>query len=77
MIDVFNEIKRNKHLFKAKICNFIYDEIIMECPESLSDQYRLILEQCMKNAANYYIDYDIEINMTCTANIGKSWYEIK
>jgi DNA polymerase I-like protein with 3'-5' exonuclease and polymerase domains len=57
--------------------NFIYDEIIVECKDELSDQYRIILEDCMKNAANYYVNYDKEIVMSCTANVGDSWYSVK
>jgi DNA polymerase-1 len=76
-IDVFTKIKENGHLERVKISNFIYDELLLTVEDSLVEQYRSILEECMVNAANYYINYDKEIKMSCTANIGNSWYDTK
>lgn len=76
-IDLFNTILKNNHQWQVRMSNFIYDEIIVECKNELSDQYRIILEDCMKNAANYYVNYDKEIVMSCTANVGDTWYSVK
>jgi DNA polymerase I-like protein with 3'-5' exonuclease and polymerase domains len=76
-IDVFTKIKENGHLERVKISNFIYDELLLTVEDSLVEQYRGILEECMVNAANYYINYDKEIKMSSTANIGNSWYDTK
>jgi DNA polymerase I-like protein with 3'-5' exonuclease and polymerase domains len=76
-IDVFNKIKQNNDLGKVLISNFIYDEILLTVEDSLADKYRVILEDCMINSANYYINYDKEIKMSCEAHIADSWYETK
>lgn len=76
-IDVFNKIKQNNDLGKVLISNFIYDEILLTVEDSLADKYRAILEDCMINSANYYINYDKEIKMSCEAHIADSWYETK
>lgn len=72
MIYLFNSIKDNNHLNRVKISNFIYDEIQLEVEDELAEQYREILEKCMRDAGDYYVKHP-QVKITCTAVIGKNW----
>lgn len=76
MWKLFEYIKQHNHLGKARIANFIYDEIVMEVKEELADEYKIVLETIMRDAANHYLN-DGFVHQTCTANIAKDWYSSK
>ena len=76
-LNLFKEIKKNNDLWKVRISNFIYDELLVECKNELLPTYQPIVENCMRDAANFYINNDKEITMSCTANLGNSWYDTK
>lgn len=77
MITIFEYIVEQNHAFKAKICNFIYDEIILEVEEILAEEYRVVLENAMCDAGDFFVKHDTEIKLTGTANVGNSWYDVK
>lgn len=52
-------------------------EINLDVPEELADQYRVILETIMRESGDFFINNDAEIKITCTANVGDSWYDVK
>jgi DNA polymerase I-like protein with 3'-5' exonuclease and polymerase domains len=75
--EVFKRIKENNHLEVVKISNFIYDEILLDAPEELAEQYRLILQDEMRKSGNFYVNNDAEIKITCDANVADDWYSTK
>lgn len=52
-------------------------EINLEAPEELADQYRVLLETIMRESGDFFLNNDAEIKITCTANVGNSWYDVK
>ena len=53
-IYIFNYLKSHDLLGKVKICNIIHDEVIVECPESLSQEIADIVKTSMEKAGNIY-----------------------
>jgi len=49
-----NKLIEQNLLFTVKICNFIHDEIVVECPEEIAEHVSNLLKVCMENAGNYY-----------------------
>ena len=76
-IKLFKIIKDNGHINQVKISNLIYDEINLEVKEELAHQYQIILQNCMMDAGNFFINNDKEIKITAEAHIGSSWYSVK
>lgn len=76
MWKLFEYIKEHNHLGKARIVNFIYDEILMEVKEELAEEYRMVLETTMRDAANHYLN-DGFVHQTCTGVVGSNWYSTK
>lgn len=77
MIKLFQYILDHNHVHIVKICNFIYDEIIIEVPDDLADEYREVLENAMCDSGAFFVKHDKEIKITGTANIGPTWYSTK
>lgn len=46
-------VKRNL-LFTVKICNFVHDEIVVECPINLKEEIANLLKTSMEKAGDYY-----------------------
>lgn len=44
----------NNLVFTVKICNFIHDEIVVECPENIAKTIAKKLKECMEKAGSYY-----------------------
>ena len=61
-------LKRN---LRSRLILQIHDELIVEGPRSESDEVRLLLEDCMKNAAN------LAVELACDIHSGDTWYELK
>jgi len=61
-------------LWKVKICNSVHDEIIVECDEYYAPLAKSVLEDCMIEGGNHYLD---NLEIKADAHIGDSWYEAK
>ena len=55
----------------SKLILQIHDELIIEGPESESEEVRAILDECMKKAA------DLAVELICDIHTGKTWYDLK
>lgn len=75
-IYLWNTIVKNNDFENVKIVNFIYDEWVLEVKKEFAEKYKIILENCMRVAANKIMDHS-EIKFTVEAVIGPSWGEAK
>jgi len=67
----------NKHLPKgAALINVVHDEVIVECKESLVEQVKPIVEDCMKKAFLIVFPKGV-ITGIVEASSGKNWAEAK
>lgn len=73
---LFNFIKQNNHLGKAKICIIPHDEFVIEVEDELVDLYKEKLGYFMREAGNKFIKNPL-IKMNADANSGENWYEAK
>lgn len=64
------EILKNGWWLKVKIVNFVHDEILVECPEEISEEVRDLLVTCMKEAANPFCRV---LPLNADALIGEHW----
>jgi DNA polymerase I-like protein with 3'-5' exonuclease and polymerase domains len=71
---LFDWILENNLVWKVKICNSIYDELVIECIEKLAEVTRINLQRCMIEGANHYLSI---LKSSATASIGVSWGEAK
>ena len=76
MVYIFNYIINKGHQFKVLIVNCIHDEIVLEVPEYLAEEYKHVLGAAMRKAANEYLVSGL-VQMKADANIGDNWYEAK
>ena len=71
----FAMIKVNKALrsnnYKSRLILQIHDELIIEGPESESSSVAILLDNCMKTAA------DLSVELVCDIHSGPTWYELK
>jgi DNA polymerase I-like protein with 3'-5' exonuclease and polymerase domains len=70
----FDWILSKELIWKVKICNSIYDELVTECRQDLKEIVRQNLERCMIEGANHYLS---ELKCPADANVGASWGEAK
>lgn len=61
-------------MYKVKIVNVIHDECVLETPIELAEKYRILLQECMIEAANHYLE---TVVMKAEAKIAHSWKELK
>lgn len=73
---LFDTIVKNNHQWDVQISNIPHDEIILMVKEELANQYREILQQCMRDGGNYYLKSGL-LKIGATANVGNNWYEAK
>ena len=73
---LFDFIKQNNHLNKAKICIIPHDEFVMEVEDELVDLYKEKLGYFMREAGNQFINNPL-IKMNADANSGENWYQAK
>lgn len=67
MIKLFNWICNNNYQNVVKICVTPYDEINLECPESMKNEVSEVLIKCMADGGkpfcpNVYLGADMEIS---------------
>lgn len=55
----------------SKLILQIHDELIVEGPESETDEVRGILDACMRGAA------DLAVDLVCDIHSGATWYDLK
>jgi DNA polymerase I-like protein with 3'-5' exonuclease and polymerase domains len=73
---LFKHIVKRGHLWKARLCNSIYDELVMEVTDELCDEYQPLLGEFMRTAGNYYLKSGL-VKIDAQAGIGSNWYEAK
>lgn len=71
---LFDWIVENNYQGIIKICNSIYDELVLEVREDLAEITKHKLEKCMVEAGNYYLT---NLKIKADANIGNSWADAK
>ena len=71
---LFDWIVKNNYQGAIKICNSIYDELVLEAREDLAEIAKIQLEKCMVEAGNYYLT---NLSIKAEAGIGTSWAEAK
>lgn len=69
MVDLYTAIKHRND--GAYILAQVHDEIVMECPESLAEDYKVILQTCMENAVKLLVP------LTAEAEIADNWLDAK
>lgn len=69
-IYLMEKIKANGHYKSVKIVNFIHDEILLECPKELADDYAEILQECMERAALVFCK---TVKLKAEPAISNSW----
>lgn len=55
----------------SKLILQIHDELIVEGPDSETEEVRDVLDKCMRGAA------DLAVELICDIHTGKTWYELK
>lgn len=70
----FEWIEKENLLWKVKICNSPYDEIVAEAEEQYAEKTRIALPECMLKGGNHYLT---NLKIQASANIGDSWYKAK
>ena len=73
---LFDFIKQNNHLGRAKLCIIPHDEFVMEVEDELVDLYKEKLGYFMREAGNKFINNPL-IKMNADANSGENWYQAK
>lgn len=73
---LFNKIKENNHIGRVKICIIPHDEFVLECEQSLSLSYKVILEDCMKKGGDYFLKSS-DLQMDAEAKIRNDWWLAK
>ena len=76
MILIFKHIVQRGHLWKAKIINSIYDELVLEVANDLVEEYKPLVGKLMREAGDYYLKSGI-VHIQAEAEAGNNWYEAK
>jgi DNA polymerase I-like protein with 3'-5' exonuclease and polymerase domains len=74
LIALFKTIVERGDLWKARISNSPYDEILMEVKEELTEEYKNILAKCMIEEGNKWLKSNL-FTMEAEAISGDSWYQ--
>jgi len=56
---------------KSKLILQIHDELIVEGPQTESDEVKDLLDTCMRSAA------DLAVDLVCDIHEGNTWYDLK
>lgn len=57
LIRIFDKIISNSHFGIVKIVGFVYDEILLECPNELAEYYAEIVKESMESSAKIFCPY--------------------
>ena len=71
---LFDWIVKNNYQWRIKICNSIYDELVLECEEELTEITKKQLEKSMIKGGNHYLT---NLTIKADAGVGNSWAEAK
>lgn len=74
-IRLFDTIVKNGHVGDVLICTAVHDELLVEAREDLAEQYRVIVETCMKEEADKFINTKL-LRMSADAQVGDSWWDV-
>lgn len=74
-IRLFDTIVENGHIGDVLICTAVHDELLVEAKEDLAEQYRVIVETCMKEEADKFINTKL-LRMSADAQVGESWWDV-
>lgn len=75
LIALFKIIRKNGHMWEARISNSPYDEILMEVKEELTEFYKTTMEDCMVTEGNKWLKSGL-FSMSADAAIGMTWWDI-
>lgn len=73
MIALFKTIVDRGDMWKVRISNSPYDEILMEVKEDLAEDYKTIMETCMIEEGNKWLKSNL-FSMEADAVVGSDWY---
>lgn len=73
---LFKHIEKNNHYGRVLICNAVHDEIVIEVEKELADEYKVVLEESMREGGDYFLKSG-RLKMEADANIGMDWEEAK
>lgn len=73
---LFKEILKNGHQWRARICNQVHDEIVMEVVDELADYYALKVGEFMVEAGNSLLPNTL-VQMQAEGKANDSWYSAK
>lgn len=76
LIRLFDYILEHNHMWRVKICNSPYDEIVLEVQDDLCEEYKHELETCMIEEGDKWLTSG-KVFMRAEANIGESWDKAK
>lgn len=72
---LFEYILERGHIGMVLMCTNVHDEILLEVREDLAEEYREVLERCMVEEGDKYIDTTL-LKMSADAQIGESWWDV-
>lgn len=75
-IRLFDYIVSNNLIDQVKLCNIIYDEIVLEVKDELVETIQPLIGLIMREEANKLLKSGL-VKMEAEGNVGKSWYEAK
>ena len=67
---LYKVIKDRNLLFTVKIVNLIHDEILLECPKDMAEEFAVILKKCMEDAGSVYCK---TVKLYATPMISSQW----
>lgn len=70
LIMFFNWILRNNYQGIVKICAVVHDEVDVECPESMAEEVKSVLEQCMIDGGKAFCP---GVFLGADAEVAKYW----
>jgi DNA polymerase-1 len=69
MVKIIEKFKTKK--LKAKLIMQVHDELVVECPDSETEEVKKMLHEIME----HIVDWDIP--MSVEVGVGKNWLEAK
>lgn len=67
---IFNYLKENDLLFKVWFPATIHDEVVLECPDTISEELAPIVTKCMEDAGNRFYT---RVPFTASTHRGLTW----
>ena len=67
---LFDALEKNDLLFIVKIHNLVHDEILVGCPQYISDSTALLTQKCMEKAGRFFVKV---VTLKAKPLIGDHW----